>query len=929
MCRGALVLQSVTPGGLPPCAEPVQLGAAVVVGFKWLVLTNWTTGTNAGSGIQMLVAAESGEPGMQLVEEAAMTIRWCFPRNVFLAATVATPRADGSPAAQVFELLARLPPELVSGAAALAAPGAGGSNATGTNGSTAGSAPTAGTCVNGTQGSGSNSTSGGSVVPAVTAAAPPLDRCYALIGLFVDYLGSAYMRSSSGRLEKAGFGMQYKRAVWLCEGVVDDECIKSYGPVGCLYNYFGVGLQTNASGSAAQPRAAGAGAPSSAPAPPTPPPSSSSVDAGVVAGAVVGSVVGALLLAAAIWAAVVWRRNAHRQRQLEQQRQDSDGGGEFPKISVTQATDLEEQQQHTLQPQQRGLDKGDLESAKLPASVGQSERDASSSQGTGYETTLPPPPSHLQRWPSTSTEQPQQQPQQQQQQQQQQQPRVAHTAELGGELAAAEVVTELTPRRPSVSLVTTTRSSPPPPDASAPGLKSSARLAALTAAFDKAPLPAGRKGSVASRGTASGGVAPGAATSSPAAGSQLALSEQTQQRSQEQPQEQAQAAQEQEPQQGEDRRSAEHAEDATGVAARLNVTLVPNGLLGKGSFGRVYRGRYQGRDVAVKVFSGEFATEGAVNDKEVVDSLCAEVEVLSRVDHPNIVKLLAVCLTPPRFCLVMELMQLNLAQLLHGDIGRVCTCGAQGSGPCSPYCPMSSRVLPLLMVLDIAIDIARALAYLHPTVSHRDLKPANVLLTWSDSGEAPAAASAASACSGGSSAASGGVSRGGRRGKLVAKLSDFGISRMSHTLCATVTPEAGTPAYIAPECFNPANWLVSCKSDMYAYGVLLWELLTGLEPWKGIPVARIAYRVTLLRERLPLELIDLQRPDPVPARLPEIVAACFDEDPQRRPAAAELANELEGIRGAVAEQQRRRLETEAAQRHGGNGPAGGPAGPWG
>ncbi|KAG2437127.1 hypothetical protein HYH02_011383 [Chlamydomonas schloesseri] len=835
----------------------------------------------------MLLGTESGDRGTQLVEQAALMIKWCFPASILTAAITTTPRDDGSSGAQVFELLSQLPPGLINGAAAVA-PGANGG-------------------ANGTVAAASNSSSRTSSCVSGTAAAPPLDRCYALMGLFVDYVGSAYERSSSGRLEKAGYYINYKQAVWLCEGVVDEDCIKTYGPVGCVYNYFGVGIRANGSSSvgasAAQSTAAAAAGTSSSPAASSP--ASSTPDGGVVAGAAVGSVAGALLVGAAIWAIAVRRRGAQQRRQLEQQRQDSDvatGLGPEGHQSLSQ-------QQQQQQQQLRGAEKGDVESV-LPVSVGHSDRDASSSQGTGYESAValtqqPCLPTHS----SPAAQQ-----------------HAAHSAELGDGLAAADVVTEFTPRRPSISLITAGSAAPPADGGGPPGLKGTPRLAALTAALDKGgPSSAASRASAASGGGGGGPASVGA----PPLGGGPALSEAgggaclVQQ-----PQQPSVLACDPHRQQGEDQRGAEQAEDATGVVASLNVTLVPNGLLGKGSFGRVYRGRYQGREVAVKVFSSEFVTEGSVNDKEVVDSLCAEVEVLSRVDHPNIVKLLAVCLTPPRFCLVMELMQLNLAQLLHGDIGRVCTCGAQGSGTCSPYCPMSSRVLPLVMVLDIAIDIARALSYLHPTISHRDLKPANVLLTWSDAGEAPAT-SAASACSGGSGAASGGVSRGGRRGRMVAKLSDFGISRMSHTLRATITPEAGTPAYIAPENFNPGNWLVSCKSDMYAYGVLLWELITGLEPWKGIPVARIAYRVTLLRERLPLEVIDLQRPEPVPARLSEIVAACFDDDPQRRPAAAELANELESIRATVLEQQRCRLEAEAARRQGSGGPAPGPAGPWG
>ncbi len=82
----------------------------------------------------------------------------------------------------------------------------------------------------------------------------------------------------------------------------------------------------------------------------------------------------------------------------------------------------------------------------------------------------------------------------------------------------------------------------------------------------------------------------------------------------------------------------------------------------------------------------------------LVSSFSQEVEVLGRCQHPNIVRLLAACLKPPRLCLVMELMDTSLERVLHARPGEL---------------------LPLPMVLYIAADIARGLAYLHPTIVHR------------------------------------------------------------------------------------------------------------------------------------------------------------------------------------------------------------------
>ncbi|KXZ55100.1 hypothetical protein GPECTOR_3g254 [Gonium pectorale] len=209
------------------------------------------------------------------------------------------------------------------------------------------------------------------------------------------------------------------------------------------------------------------------------------------------------------------------------------------------------------------------------------------------------------------------------------------------------------------------------------------------------------------------------------------------------------------------------------------VTLLPT-VLGKGGFGRVVEGMYEDQRVAVKLIlndsldawglpaaadycskadsqniasdskgvapSNKESREAALS--ELSASLAQEVAVLSRCRHPNIMTLLAACLQPPRLCLVMERMQTSLDKLLYGRPGVL---------------------LPMEQVLSIALDVARGLEYLHPTVMHRDLKPENVLIN------------------------------GVGTDKLVAKLSDFGLSRLRFTAAAfTLNPEVGTAEYMAP-----------------------------------------------------------------------------------------------------------------------------------
>ncbi|GIL82091.1 hypothetical protein Vretifemale_11033 [Volvox reticuliferus] len=224
--------------------------------------------------------------------------------------------------------------------------------------------------------------------------------------------------------------------------------------------------------------------------------------------------------------------------------------------------------------------------------------------------------------------------------------------------------------------------------------------------------------------------------------------------------------------------------------------------------------------------------------KDAWKALVQEVEVLGRCQHPNIIKLLAASLMPPRVCLVMELMDTSLDRLMY-------------SAGCRP--------LPLGKVLHIGIQIARALSYLHPTILHRDLKPANVLI--SD----PLSV------------------------KPVAKLADFGLSRLHETVLVTRHPEVGTVPYMAPELFDLNNMMITDRADIYALGVLLWEMLACRRPWAGYAVVQVAFILAVLQERLPLHDLPYER---CPPKLRSLILSCWEHDPARRPAAAEVVKAL-------------------------------------
>ncbi|KAG2444324.1 hypothetical protein HXX76_001081 [Chlamydomonas incerta] len=210
-------------------------------------------------------------------------------------------------------------------------------------------------------------------------------------------------------------------------------------------------------------------------------------------------------------------------------------------------------------------------------------------------------------------------------------------------------------------------------------------------------------------------------------------------------------------------------------------------------------------------------------------TMAQEVEVLARLQHANIVQLLAANLNPACPCLVVELMDTSLDKLLYGvDAVAGPAAPVDAGARSAPFAPRSQApLLPLPKVLHIALQVARALAYLHPTIIHRDLKPANVLI--SDPGSA----------------------------SPVVKIADFGLSRLQDTVLITAHVDGGTAPYMAPEALDARNCVITHHSDMYSYGIMLYEMLAGTRPWRGLNMLQ-----------------------------------CWDPVPERRPGAAEVAKHL-------------------------------------
>ncbi|CAO2178548.1 unnamed protein product [Urochloa humidicola] len=269
-------------------------------------------------------------------------------------------------------------------------------------------------------------------------------------------------------------------------------------------------------------------------------------------------------------------------------------------------------------------------------------------------------------------------------------------------------------------------------------------------------------------------------------------------------------------------------------------------IIGEGGFGRVYEGILEdGERVAIKVLKRD--------DQQGTREFLAEVEMLSRLHHRNLVKLIGICTEGHSRCLVYELVPNGSVEShLHGS----------DKGPAR--LDWDSR-------LRIALGAARALAYLHedssPRVIHRDFKSSNILLEYD----------------------------------FTPKVSDFGLARtaLGEGNEHISTRVMGTFGYVAPEYAMTGHLLV--KSDVYSYGVVLLELLTGRKP---VDMSRppgqenlVAWASSFLTNRDGLEsIIDPSLGSSIPfdstAKVAAIASMCVQPEVDQRPFMGEVVQAL-------------------------------------
>uniref|UniRef100_A0A6B2LB91 Protein kinase domain-containing protein n=1 Tax=Arcella intermedia TaxID=1963864 RepID=A0A6B2LB91_9EUKA len=222
------------------------------------------------------------------------------------------------------------------------------------------------------------------------------------------------------------------------------------------------------------------------------------------------------------------------------------------------------------------------------------------------------------------------------------------------------------------------------------------------------------------------------------------------------------------------------------------------GEIGHGAFSTVYRGRYHGFDVAIKMLNAKTVS---VLEKNVAK----EATILLRLNHPNIVKFMGISIQDNQFAIVTEyLSRGSLRQLLLD----------------------TTILLEDEHKRKFALDVCKGMSYLHSEkVIHRDLKCSNLLVDkdWT------------------------------------VKVADFGLSREGSDIDVTMTMTAcGTPAWAAPEVLKTQRY--SEKADIYSFSICFWEMCTRQVPYEGIPPYQIVISVATQGRRPDLQSNDFPAP---------------------------------------------------------------------
>ena len=277
--------------------------------------------------------------------------------------------------------------------------------------------------------------------------------------------------------------------------------------------------------------------------------------------------------------------------------------------------------------------------------------------------------------------------------------------------------------------------------------------------------------------------------------------------------------------------------------------------LGEGGMGAVFEGVHSdiGQRAAIKVLHPHLSKE-----PKFVQRFIDEARLVSMVGHPGLVKVYDYTRTPEgTLCIIMEFLE---GESLWSRFDRV---RSKRSDPTGQHIVG----MPVTDVLQIARQVASALAAVHARgIIHRDLKPDNIMLVKDP--DTPS----------------------GERAKIL----DFGIAKLDQaeggTRNTTTGVSLGTPTYMAPEQIEGQSTPTD-RIDVYAFGVILFELLSGQAPFASDTTGGI------LRQHL------IKEPPPLPAHIPDelqaLVKQALAKEASERPTMQQIVERIDQLVSAV------------------------------
>nr|AFK49025.1 unknown [Lotus japonicus] len=256
-----------------------------------------------------------------------------------------------------------------------------------------------------------------------------------------------------------------------------------------------------------------------------------------------------------------------------------------------------------------------------------------------------------------------------------------------------------------------------------------------------------------------------------------------------------------------------------------------------GAHSRLYHGVYEGEAVAVKLIRVPDDDENGTLAARLEKQFISEVTLLSRLHHENVIKFIAACRKPLVYCVITEyLSEGSFRAYLH---------------------KLEKKTISLQKLIAFALDMAHGMEYIHSQgVIHRDLKPENILIN----------------------------------GDFRLKIADFGIACEDGS-CDLLADDPGTYRWMAPEMIKRKSY--GRKVDVYSFGLILWEMLTGTLPYEDMTPIQAAFAVVNKNSRPVI-------PSNCPPAMRALIEQCWSLNPDKRPEFWQVVKVLEQFESSLA-----------------------------